>query len=76
MTSQSEMTTVRCLGCSRTIRVPLLWIQEGKVTDTFCSVPCNLQYVRKAGMDYYKQVVEPRLLEDITAIVTPTDPNA
>jgi len=76
MPSQSEMTTVRCLGCSKPIRVPLLWVQQGKVVDTYCSVPCNLNHVRKAGMNYYKQVVEPRLLEDITTIVTPTDPNA
>lgn len=67
MPSQSEMTTVKCLGCSKPIRVPLLWVQQGKVTEMFCSVPCNLSYVRKAGQLHYEKVVEPRLLENNNA---------
>lgn len=65
MTSQSEMTTVRCLGCSRKLRVPLLWVQEGKVRETFCCIACNLEYVRKEGKSYHEKVVVPRLLEDL-----------
>lgn len=58
MPSPNELMTVKCLGCSRLIRVPVTWVQQGKVPYPFCSRACNQAHVRREGLRHQKVVEE------------------
>lgn len=49
MTSRSEMTTVRCNGCSKPVKVPKNWVDYGKVTHLSCSRACEITHARKVA---------------------------
>lgn len=49
MTNRSEMTTMKCSGCSKPLKVPKNWVDYGKVRHLSCSRACEIEHARKVA---------------------------
>jgi hypothetical protein len=59
MSNRSEMTTVKCSGCQKPIKVPKNWVDFGKVTHLSCSRACEIKHARDVAERIKKKELQP-----------------
>lgn len=56
MSHPSEMTMVKCNGCSKKRRVLKKWVDYGKVRHWSCSRACEIAYAAKVAKEAQEKV--------------------